>query len=101
MRQPSTRKKLLYKNLNPKTMNSKFLLIMMLVFAIPEVVSGQNVVTGKVLDEASSQCLPGVNVMIKGTTHGTYTDANGGFSIQAPTDAVLLFSFIGYAPQEV
>jgi TonB-linked SusC/RagA family outer membrane protein len=57
-------------------------------------------VTGRVLDEAG-QLLPGVNIIIKGTTIGVTTDATGEFTIAAPPDAVLLFSFIGYTSQEI
>jgi len=57
--------------------------------------------TGKVIDRASGTGLPGVNVAIKGTTRGVSTDAEGNFRLQAPDDAVLVFSFIGYRPQEV
>jgi len=58
-------------------------------------------VTGTVLDE---QGLPmiGVSISVKGTTHGTITDANGVYSIEVPSEAaVLIFSFIGYTVQEV
>lgn len=58
------------------------------------------VITGKVVDENGAG-MPGVNVKIKGTSNGTTTDANGSFSINAPDDAVLVFSFLGYESQEV
>lgn len=46
--------------------------------------------------------LPGVNVMVKGTTNGTSTDVNGKFTITVPNNqSVLVFSFVGYVPQEV
>ncbi|QJW92232.1 TonB-dependent receptor [Spirosoma taeanense] len=58
-------------------------------------------VSGKVVD-AQSQPLPGVTVTIKGTTRGTTTDANGSFQLSvADNQAVLVFSFIGFATQEV
>ncbi len=58
-------------------------------------------VTGKVTDE-KGEPLPGVNVVVKGTTTGTTTDANGAFSVQIDdSNAILVFSFVGYAPQEV
>ncbi|WP_375436115.1 SusC/RagA family TonB-linked outer membrane protein [uncultured Hymenobacter sp.] len=57
-------------------------------------------VTGTVTD-TKGEGLPGVNVVVKGTTNGTQTDAQGNFSITAPEGAVLAFSFIGYRPQEV
>lgn len=58
-------------------------------------------VSGTVKDE-KGEGIPGVNVLVKGTATGTTTDVNGKFSIQigAPTD-VLVFSFVGYAKQEV
>jgi hypothetical protein len=58
------------------------------------------VVKGKVVDENGTPA-PGVSVRIKGTTTGTITDANGSFSINAPANAVLIFSFLGYENQEV
>lgn len=56
-------------------------------------------VQGIVTDEGES--LPGVSVMIKGTNQGTQTDLDGRYSIEAPRDSVLVFSFLGYAGQEV
>jgi TonB-linked SusC/RagA family outer membrane protein len=63
-------------------------------------VLAQRVVTGKVQD-AERNGIPGVNVIKRGTTLGTVTDGNGGFSIQANDDDVLVISFIGYQPQEI
>jgi TonB-dependent starch-binding outer membrane protein SusC len=58
-------------------------------------------VKGKVLDETGAG-MPGVNIVVKGTTNGTTSDENGGFTINVHgTDAVLTFSFIGYAAQDV
>ena len=57
--------------------------------------------TGKVTDRTTGTGLPGVNVSIKGTTRGVSTDADGNFRIQADNNATLVFSFIGYQPQEV
>src|SRR5690606_11344451 len=45
--------------------------------------------------------LPGVSILEKGTTNGTVTDAEGNYSISVPENAVLVFSFVGYASQEV
>lgn len=62
----------------------------------------QNItVKGRVLDAASNEALIGVSVKVKGTTEGTQTDVNGSFSLNAPSNATLVFSYIGYAPQEV
>ncbi len=57
-------------------------------------------VTGKVLDENASP-LPGVSILVKGTTEGTVTTADGTFSLEAPEDGTLVFSFIGYENEEV
>lgn len=58
-------------------------------------------VTGKVTG-ADGAALPGVNVIVKGTTTGTTTDSNGNYTIEVPEGTVtLVFSFIGYATQEI
>ncbi len=58
-------------------------------------------ITGTVTDEAG-EALPGVTVVIKGTTTGTTTDANGKYSLTAPEDnPILVFSYTGYAAQEI
>jgi TonB-linked SusC/RagA family outer membrane protein len=64
-------------------------------------VNAQITVSGKVMDEAD-QPLPGVNIVIKGTTQGTSVDADGMFKMQVPdASAVLVFSFVGYLSEEV
>ncbi len=58
-------------------------------------------VSGKVLDETGSG-LPGVNVLIKGTSSGTVTDIDGDYSISVSGDnPVLVFSYVGYLQEEV
>ena len=57
-------------------------------------------ITGRVTDQAN-EGLPGVNVLVNGTTRGTTTDANGNFSITATSDAILTFSYIGYESQSI
>jgi TonB-linked SusC/RagA family outer membrane protein len=57
-------------------------------------------VKGKVTDD-QGEVLVGVSVLIKGTRTGTSTDADGNYSLQAPPDATLVFSYIGFDPQEV
>ncbi len=62
---------------------------------------GQTVrVTGTVTDQ-SDLTLPGVTIMVKGTTQGVITDANGRYEINAAPDAVLVFSFIGMKTLEM
>jgi TonB-linked SusC/RagA family outer membrane protein len=57
-------------------------------------------VSGRIVDEKGAG-LPGVNVIVKGTTTGAQTDADGRYTIQVPDGATLVFSFVGYASQEV
>ena len=70
-------------------------------YALPDAVVQQQItITGTVTDDAGEP-LPGVSVMIKGTTQGTAADADGKFSINVPnSEAVLVFSFVGYIRQE-
>ncbi|HTE33447.1 MAG TPA: carboxypeptidase-like regulatory domain-containing protein, partial [Chryseolinea sp.] len=61
----------------------------------------QRTVSGTVLD-SESKGMPGVNVIVKGTSAGTTTDSDGRFNIAVNGDAnTLVFSFIGYASQEI
>lgn len=61
---------------------------------------GQNQISGVVKDASTDEVIPGVNVVVKGTTDGTITDIDGKYTIKAPSDAVLVFSFIGYTTVE-
>src|SRR5699024_1772733 len=62
----------------------------------------QETVEGTVTDAESGQVLPGVNIIVKGTTTGTSTDGQGKFELQVPSlQDTLVFSFIGYERQEV
>ena len=63
-------------------------------------VFAQSTVTGKITDEMGTG-LPGVSILVKGTTNGTSTDNDGNFSLSVPSDATLVVSFIGYKSQEV
>ncbi|HBL74918.1 MAG TPA: SusC/RagA family TonB-linked outer membrane protein [Prolixibacteraceae bacterium] len=58
-------------------------------------------VTGKVTD-SSGQPLPGVSVVLKGTTTGTITDGNGNYTLSnVPENAIFQFSFVGMKPMEI
>jgi len=58
-------------------------------------------VSGKITSSEYGSELPGVNVVVKGTTTGSVSDANGSYSITAPATGTLVFTFIGLATQEV
>ncbi|MEI9946127.1 MAG: TonB-dependent receptor [Chitinophagaceae bacterium] len=59
----------------------------------------QNVITGKVA--SGDTALSGVTVQIKGTANATQTDVAGFFSISAPSNATLVFTYVGYVTQEI
>jgi iron complex outermembrane receptor protein len=58
-------------------------------------------VSGKVKSSDDGSGIPGVNILEKGTTNGTVTDADGSFTISVGANATLVFSFVGFATQEV
>lgn len=58
-------------------------------------------VAGVVTDD-KGEALPGVNVIVKGTSMGTITDVNGQYRIEIPgSDPVLVFSYVGYLSEEI
>lgn len=57
-------------------------------------------IAGTVTDDKGAP-LAGVSVQVKGTTVGTSTDEKGQFSLDAPSNATLIFSFVGYEPREI
>jgi TonB-linked SusC/RagA family outer membrane protein len=61
----------------------------------------QQEVSGKVTSAEDGVGLPGVNVVIVGTTQGTVTDYDGNYRISVPANSTLKFSFIGYTAQEI
>jgi TonB-linked SusC/RagA family outer membrane protein len=71
-------------------------------FFIVNTAFAQNItVKGKITDAASGEGLAGVSVAIQGTSNGTQTDANGAYAINAPSDATITLSYIGYVKQQV
>jgi len=63
----------------------------------------QKSISGTITDAATRDPMPGVNILIKGTSIGTLTDVNGKYtlSVPDPNNAILVFSFIGYVSKEV
>jgi TonB-linked SusC/RagA family outer membrane protein len=79
----------------------KILLLLLLTTAFGTV-SGQITVKGHVISADEKAAMPAVNVTVKGTTLGTVTNSDGSFSISIrKKDDILVFSFIGYSPQEI
>lgn len=58
-------------------------------------------ITGKVTSADDGIGLPGVSILEKGTSNGTVTDSDGNYTISVSENAVLVFSFVGFASQEV
>ncbi|HYI76142.1 MAG TPA: TonB-dependent receptor plug domain-containing protein, partial [Chryseolinea sp.] len=66
------------------------------------VVAQERVITGSVKSTEDQSVVAGVNVVVKGTTVGTITNAEGGYSLTVPGQAeTLIFTFIGLAPKEI
>ncbi len=81
---------------------SRRLLVFLLAIGLSFHVAAQNVtVTGKVTSADDGTGVPGANVLEKGTTNGVITDADGNYSINVPSGATLVVSFIGYISQEI
>lgn len=78
----------------------KQLLLFMLLMCASAALYAQKI-SGKVTSSKEGVSLPGVSVQVKGTNTGTNTSADGTFSVNAPSNATLVFSFIGYKTQEI
>ena len=74
--------------------------VFMLLLSTLSIVAQAQTITGTITD-TNNNPLPGVNVVIQGTTTGTTTDFNGKFSLAADADVTLVFSFIGYESQSI
>lgn len=61
----------------------------------------QQTITGIVISEGSGMPLPGVSIVEKGTSNGAVTDFDGNYSIEVAENAILVFSYIGFATMEV
>ncbi|ELR69423.1 TonB-dependent receptor [Fulvivirga imtechensis AK7] len=83
----------------------KFLLLSFMltfVFSLGETWAQERTVSGKVTSIEDGSALPGVNVVLKGTTMGTVTDVDGNYSLSVPSEGgTIVFSFIGLATEEV
>jgi len=79
----------------------RFILSVFFLLLLAGSLISQNIrVTGRVTDK-SGQPVPGASVLVEGTTRGTLTTAEGTFSLDAPANAVLQFSFLGFESQKI
>lgn len=81
--------------------NLNVLILIMSLLLTNFAMAQQTVLTGKVTDSSSGEALPGVSVVVKGTTNGTITNFNGIYSLNVNKGNVILFSFVGYKTQEI
>lgn len=82
-----------------KNLNVLILLLSLLLgnFAMAQ----QTVLSGKVTDSSSGEALPGVSIVVQGTTNGTISNLDGNFTLSANRGDVVLFSFVGYKTQQI
>ncbi len=80
----------------------KFLLLCFSFVFVLSAWAQERVISGKVTAQEDASALPGVNVVLRGTTNGTVTDADGNFKLNIPSaGGSLVFSFIGLQTNEV
>jgi TonB-linked SusC/RagA family outer membrane protein len=78
------------------------LLMALILFCSWQFALAQRTITGTVTDAKDGSTIPGVNIVVKGTTTGTITDINGTYSVKlAANEQTLVFSFLGYESKEV
>jgi TonB-dependent starch-binding outer membrane protein SusC len=83
-------------------MKLKLLCTILAAWAFLGISAQQVIVTGVVTDAKDGSTMPGVNVVIEGTTQGTVTDLDGKYSLKVDNaNAVLSFSFLGYITQKI
>jgi Ca-activated chloride channel homolog len=81
----------------------KIWMLLLILFTLPgfDTVT-EKVITGTVTDASDGSAVPGVNVVLKGTSKGTVTDTGGHYRITVPENgATLVFSFVGYKSKEI
>ena len=101
-------KNIVNSNLLKGNKNVFYFLVLLLLFTVMYPVNllasdfqQKKTITGTVTDGNTDVALPGVTIVIKGTSTGTITDINGNYSIQASPEDVLEFSFVGYLQEEI
>jgi TonB-dependent starch-binding outer membrane protein SusC len=89
----------IYEDLRKCPRSFRLLLLVFLVGCFSSA-QAQLTVSGKITDESGND-MPGVNIILKGTSNGTTSNANGAYTLAVPdANSVLVFTFIGYNAQE-
>lgn len=85
-----------------KRRKRKLFSLLLVLISIPVFLHAQTEITGVVTEATSGDPLPGVNVVVEGTSIGTITDVEGNFSIQVEDpEAVLVFSYVGFITENI
>ena len=82
-------------------MFSKQLYALLAVMLLSVASYAQSTVSGVIRTEGANETIPGVSVLVKGTTRGTVTDLDGKFQLEAAAGEVLSVSYIGYTTKEI
>ncbi|WP_157208958.1 SusC/RagA family TonB-linked outer membrane protein [Mariniflexile maritimum] len=72
-----------------------------LFFLLCGAIQSQNITINGNVTDGQKMPLPGVNVLVKGTSTGTVTDFDGNYEIKAKANSVLVFSYVGYVTREI
>ena len=81
--------------------NSKLLVLMFLLMCMPFALFAQNIAIRGEVRDANNEPIIGANVLVKGTTNGTVTDLDGGFTLHVPINSTLVVTFVGYQTKEI
>ena len=82
-------------------MKKVIILLALLLFAVSQGTFAQRTIVGKVISEEDELPMPGVSVVVKGTSTGTITDRGGNFVLKVSNDATLVVSFTGFKTVEI
>ncbi|MEJ1242401.1 TonB-dependent receptor [Chryseolinea sp. T2] len=77
------------------------LLLLILISGLISAYGQMRTVKGKIIAQDDGSAIPGVNILVKGTTSGAVTDVDGLYSLSVDANSILVISVIGYATQEV
>src|SRR5690625_3947954 len=87
---------------NRRLSNLQYYILGALLLLFATDLSAQDTVSGSVADEETGEVLPGVNILVKGTSSGTTSGSSGDFELTVPSlQDTLVFSYIGYAEQQI
>ena len=75
--------------------------LFMLFCMIPLWALSQNITVKGIVKDGAGESVIGASVLQKGTTNGTITDFEGGFTLNLPSNSVIVVSFVGYKTQEI